>query len=247
MSSSEQRDRRAFLKSLGTVGATGVAVMVSTDVAAAPQAAAPPAGAAAAAGPAPTDAAHAYSFLSPPDAAFIEAAVDRLIPADGLTPSGTDCGVATFIDRQLGGAWGSGDRLYMQGPWQKGTATQGYQLPLTPAQFVVAGIAATNAHCKATYQKEFDRLTRDQQMTVLQGLEKGTVSLGTLSSQQFFDLLLNLAMQGFFADPLYGGNRDKVAWKMIGFPGVIAIYSEHIKTYRNRKYDVEPTSIVDLS
>ena len=54
-------------------------------------------------------------------------------------------------------------------------------------------------------------------------------------------------MQGFFADPLYGGNRDKIAWKMIGFPGVIAIYSEHIKTYRNRRYDVQPTSIVDLA
>jgi len=54
-------------------------------------------------------------------------------------------------------------------------------------------------------------------------------------------------MQGFFADPVYGGNRDKVAWKMIGFPGVVAIYSEHIKTYRNKKYDVEPKSIVDLS
>jgi len=240
MSSAEQRDRRAFLKSLGTVGATGVAAMVSTDVAAEPQAAAPAAASA-------TAVAAAYSFLSPPDAAFVEAAVDRLIPADDLTPGGTACGVATFIDRQLGGAWGSGDRLYMQGPWQKGTATQGYQLPLTPAQFFNAGVAATNGYCKTTYQKEFDRLTRDQQVDVLRGLERGTISLGTLSGRQFFDLLLNLAMQGFFADPLYGGNRDKVAWKMIGFPGAIAIYSEHIKTYRNKKYDVEPTSIVDLS
>jgi len=247
MSSAEQPDRRAFLKSLGTVGATGVAAIVSTDVAAEPQAAAPAAKAAATAGPATPEAVHTYSFLSPPDAAFVEAAVDRLIPADELTPGGTDCGVATFIDRQLGGAWGSGDRLYMQGPWQKGSPTQGYQLPLTPAQFFIAGVAATNAYCKTTFQKEFDRLTRDQQVTVLQGLERGTISIGTLSSQQFFDLLLNLAMQGFFADPLYGGNRDKVAWKMIGFPGAIAIYSEHIKTYRNKKYDVEPTSIVDLS
>ena len=54
-------------------------------------------------------------------------------------------------------------------------------------------------------------------------------------------------MQGFFADPLYGGNRDKVAWTMIGFPGVSAVYGEHIKTYRNKKYDGQPRSIVDLS
>ena len=243
MSSSDQPDRRAFLKSLGTVGATGVAAMVSADAAAEPQAA--PAPRCRPAQPAAT--AHAYTFLSPPEAAFVEAAVDQLIPADNLTPGGTDCGVATFIDRQLAGAWGSGDRLYMQGPWQKGAPTQGYQLPMTPAEFFRAGIAATNAHCRKTYQKEFDRLTRDQQVALLQGLERGAVPLEPLSSQQFFDLLLSLTMQGFFADPMYGGNRDKVAWKMIGFPGAIAIYSEHIKTYRNKQYDVEPTSIVDLS
>ena len=246
MSSSDHPDRRAFLKSLGTVGASGVAAIVSSEAAAQPQAASP-----AAAGAAPANSSaetpHTYTFLSPPESAFVESAVDRLIPADDLTPNGTDCGVATFIDRQLGGAWGSGDRLYMQGPWQKGSPTQGYQLPLTPAQFFRAGIAEANAYCRKTYQKEFDRLTRDQQVTLLQGFERGTVSLGTLSGQQFFDLLLNLTMQGFFADPLYGGNRDKAAWKMIGFPGVIAVYSEHIKTYRNKRYDVAPTSIVDLS
>ena len=122
MSMSEQPDRRAFLKGLGTVGATGVAAMVSADAVAEPQATRAPAAAA------PTlaaETAHAYIFLSPPEAAFVEAAVDQLIPADDLTPSGTDCGVATFIDRQLAGAWGSGDRLYMQGPWRKGTPDAG--------------------------------------------------------------------------------------------------------------------------
>src|SRR5262249_27481590 len=120
---------------------------------------------------------HAYMFLSPPEAAFVEAAVDQLIPADELTPSGTDCGVVVFIDRQLAGAWGSGDRTYMQGPWQKGTPTQGYQSPLTPAEFFRAGIAGTNAYCRKTYQKEFDRLTRDQRVAVLQGLEQGHVAI----------------------------------------------------------------------
>lgn len=243
MSSSEQPDRRAFLKGLGTVSATGVAAMVSADAVAEPQATGSPA----AAPPQPAETARAYIFLSPPEAAFVEAAVDRLIPADDLTPGGTDCGVATFIDRQLAGAWGSGDRLYMQGPWRKGTPTQGYQLPMPPAQFFRAGIAEANAHCRKTYQREFDRLSREQQIALLQDLERGVVPLGTLPGEQFFGILLNLTMQGFFADPIYGGNRDKAAWKMIGFPGVIAIYSEHIKTYRNKRYDVEPTSIVDLS
>jgi len=236
---SDQPARRKFLKDLGTIGATGVAAMVPAEAAATAQAA--PLSTAA------PQVVHSYTFLTSPEAAFVEAAVDRLIPADGLTPSGTDCGVATFIDRQLAGAWGSGDRTYMQGPWPPGTPTQGYQLPMTPAEFFRAGIAATSAFCVKTYQKEFDRLAGELQVQVLQGLEQGGIVLDGVPAQDFFNLLLNTAMQGFFADPLYGGNRDKVAWKMIGFPGVIAIYAEHIKTYRNRRYDVEPASIVDLS
>ena len=235
-----RNNRRDFLKTVGTVGATGIAAAVGGE---AVEAQAPATAAAKTAAPV----SHAYAFLTAPEAAFIEAAVDRFIPADELTPSGTDCGVAVFIDRQLAGAWGSGDRTYMQGPWQKGVPTQGYQSPLTPAEFFRAGIAASNAHCRKTFNKDFDRLTSDQQNKVLQDMEQGRVTFDTVSAQEFFNLLLAAAMQGFFADPMYGGNRDKAAWKMIGFPGVIAIYSEHIKTYRNKKYDVEPKSILDLS
>ena len=236
-------NRRDFLKTVGTVGATGIAAAVGVDTA---EAQAPPAST-----PQPAAAlepvSHAYTFLTAPEAAFIEAAVDRFIPADDLTPSGTESGVAIFIDRQLAGAWGSGDRTYMQGPWQKGKPTQGYQSPMTPAELFRAGIGATNGHCRKTYQKDFDRLTVDQQINVLQNMEQGRITFETVPAQEFFNLLLSTAMQGFFADPIYGGNREKVAWKMIGFPGVIAIYSEHIKTYRNKKYDVEPKSIADLS
>jgi gluconate 2-dehydrogenase gamma chain len=236
-------NRRDFLKTVGTVGATGIAAAVGVDTA---EAQAPPAATAQPAA-ALEPVSHAYTFLTAPEAAFIEAAVDRFIPADALTPSGTESGVAIFIDRQLAGAWGSADRTYMQGPWQKGRPTQGYQSPMTPAEFFRAGIGATNDYCRKAYQKDFDRLTVDQQNDVLQNMEQGRITFETVPAQEFFNLLLATAMQGFFADPIYGGNREKVAWKMIGFPGVIAIYSEHIKTYRNKKYDVEPKSIADLS
>jgi len=237
---SDQPNRRDFLKTVGTVGATGIAAAVGVESPADAQTGPKTA-------PAATPVSHAYTFLTAPEAAFIEAAVDRLIPADDLTPGGTDCGVATFIDRQLAGAWGSGDRMYMQGPWDKGVPTQGYQSPLTPAEYFRAGIAAVNAFTRKTLQKDFDRLTVDQQITVLRDMEQGRAALDGVPAQEFFNLLLATTMQGFFADPVYGGNRDKAAWKMIGFPGVIAIYSEHIKTYRNKKYDVEPKSILDLS
>ena len=232
-------DRRRFLKKVGVVGGASAMAPLGGLVESVTPAGQTPANSQEA--PLP-----AYTFLTPPEAAFVESAVDRFIPADELTPGGTECGVAIFIDRQLAGAWGKGDRLYMQGPWRVGTPEQGYQLPLTPAELYRGGIAATNRHCEATYEKEFDRLTEPQQVAVLEGLERGEIDLGSIPAPTFFAVQLANVMDGFFADPIYGGNRDKVAWKMIGYPGVIAVYSEDIKRFRNRPYEEEPTSILDM-
>ena len=92
-------------------------------------------------------------------------------------PKGTDIGINIYIDRALAGAWGKGDRLYMQGPWKTGVPSQGYQLPLTPAQLYRAGIEATNAHCRKTYGKPFDRLDEAQREEVLVGLSTGKIDL----------------------------------------------------------------------
>ena len=54
-------------------------------------------------------------------------------------------------------------------------------------------------------------------------------------------------MEGFFADPIYGGNRDMAAWKMVGYPGLPATYREDIKNYFGKKYDKPPQSIADFS
>ena len=82
--------------------------------------------------------------LMPTEHAFIVAAVDTLIPADELSPSGSACGIDVFIDRQLASAWGGGAKMYRSGPFHKGKPEQGYQLSLTPREFFAAGIIATN-------------------------------------------------------------------------------------------------------
>jgi len=74
--------------------------------------------------PAAQPAAEGYEFLNLDEAAFVEALVDHMVPADQLTPKGTEIGINIYIDRALGGAWGKGERLYMQGPWQVGLPTQ---------------------------------------------------------------------------------------------------------------------------
>ena len=83
--------------------------------------------------------------LTPEEIAFLSATSDTIIPADELSPSGTDCGCVVYIDRQLAGAWGNGARMYRNGPFLQGKAEYGYQLPLTPREFFAAGIAAAAA------------------------------------------------------------------------------------------------------
>ena len=56
-------------------------------------------------------------------------------------------------------------------------------------------------------------------MTALKAMEEGKAELENFDARAFFNQLLSLTMAGFFSDPIYGGNRDKIAWKMIGFPG----------------------------
>ena len=102
--------RRNFLLGASTAVAAGLAPT------AAAQAQQPAAAAAAdAAGSEPAT----YLTLTQAEAAFFAAAVDTIIPADELTPSGTDCGIVTFIDRQLASAWGGGAKMYRNGPFRK--------------------------------------------------------------------------------------------------------------------------------
>src|SRR5437868_7414548 len=155
--------RRDFLKVAGAAGAATAAT--ATGIAAcspeAKTAAAPP--------PEP----EVRLTLTATEWAFVSAAVDTLIPADELTPSGTDVGLVVFIDRQLAGAYGNGARLYRQEPFLPAKPELGYQLSLTPREFFRAGIAATNAWTNKTYGKDFDRLTEAQREEAMKALEAG--------------------------------------------------------------------------
>ena len=228
--------RRGFLIGAGTAVAAGLATTNPQNAAAQGATPATP----------PANEPEPLLTLTPTEHAFVVAAADTLIPADELSPSGSECGVAVFIDRQLAGAYGSGARLYREGPFPKGTPEHGYQLPLNPREFFRAGIAAANTWTHKTYGKDFDRLGEAERIVALQTMESGKAEFSALSSRQFFEALLQITMEGFFADPIYGGNRDKVAWKMIGYPGLPATYREEFLAYRGKKYDKPPRSIADF-
>jgi len=234
MSDQQNLGRRDFLKGAVVGGAAA-----ATGAAAVPQEAAAQAAAAAHPG---------YSFLNLEEAAFVEALVDHMIPADEHSPKGTDVGINIFIDRALGGAWGAGGRLYMQGPWKSGVPQQGYQLPLTPAQLYRAGVEATNAYCRKTYGKTFEHVTEAQREEVLVGLSGGRIAFaGSVPARTFWGVAYQLVMEGMFADPIHGGNRNKAGWKMIGFPGVIAVHRENVVKYKDKPFPTDPLSIADMS
>ena len=193
-----------------------------------------------------TEEARAFGYLTQPEIRFLDAAVERLIPADELGPGAKEAGVTYFIDQQLASVWGSHGRNYRAGPWPEGTPQQGFQSRLTPREIYRAAIREVNVHCLKQFQKAFEFLAPPEQDEVLQGLESGTIELPSLSSKLFFALLLRNAMEGYFADPIYGGNRDKAGWRLIGFPGVPASNYNDLIDEHNVPYRVEPVSILDI-
>jgi len=233
--------RRDFLKG-AVIG--GAAAATSTGLPQSAQAQMP----AAAAVPASPPPAAGYEFLNLEEAAFVEKLVDHMVPADEFSPKGTDMGINVYIDRALAGAWGKGDRLYMQGPWKPGVPSQGYQLPLTPAQLYRAGIEATNAYCTKTYGKPFDRLGAEQREEVLLGLSSAKIKFDSgLPVRPFWTTVYQTVMEGMFSDPIYGGNRNKAGWRLIGFPGVLALYHDDVEKYRDKEVPKEILSIEDMS
>jgi len=231
--------RRSFLKGAGAASAAAATAITGQPAPA--QAETPAAGAAAPA------ASETYLTLTATEAAFLSAAYDTFIPADKLSPSGTDCGLVIYMDRQLAGAWGGGARLYRSGPFVEGKPEQGYQLSLTPREFFAAGIKAANVWSRKTYGKEFDRLPPFERDAALKAMEGGKAEFADFHAKAFFEALYQSAMEGFFADPIYGGNRDKVSWRMVGYPGLPATYANKALEYRGKKVVIEPQSIADFS
>lgn len=184
-----------------------------------------------------------WHYFTAQEAATVEAFVDRLIPADNLSPGGKDCGCAVYIDRQLAGPYGRADGHYMTGPFRQGTKQQGPQSATTPAQTYRKALAALDYACRNKYDgKKFTMLTDEQKDEAIGGLEEGSFRLDGTDAQEFFKLILKDTQNGFLADPIYGGNRNLVSWKMIGFPGAHYDYRDWIDKH-NQPISIAPRGI----
>jgi gluconate 2-dehydrogenase gamma chain len=228
MSNSSRLDRRRFLF-LGvvpavTLGALGVPACSNQ-------------------GRTSTSSTYAPTYFNSAEWAFINAAVARLIPSEGAGPGGVDAGVPEFLDRQMELPYGHGAYFYLKGPFLDNTPpTLGYQLRYTPREIYRLGIAAANSAAQKSQNKDFPQLSAAEQDRFLAAMEKGEVTFASVPAAVFFGQLLTNTKEGFFSDPLYGGNRGMVAWKWIGFPGARADFTDWIDQ-AGRRYPYGAVSI----
>ncbi len=236
MSSTPNEKRRAFLRQ-----SAAVIPVVSLGGSLLPSAfASPP--------PAPPLDQYQPTFFQASEWEFIKAATDRLIPPSAEGPGALEANVPVFIDRELQGGYGAAEDWYMEGPFDTNAPVAfGYQLPFTPAQLYRRGIALVDKYCQQTWHKPFaalDAVTRDK---VLTQMEANDIDFATLGETQmragnFFSFLLQNTKEGYLSDPIHGGNRDMGSWKMIGFPGARASYTEWIDQH-NRPYPLGPVDL----
>jgi gluconate 2-dehydrogenase gamma chain len=200
-----------------------------------------------------------FEFFNTFQSEIVNAAAGRIIPTDDNGPGAIEAGVVHFIDRQLSASYGFAGRRYEQGPYAAGTPTQGDQSGLNMCDRYRLGIQGMDDYARQVYQQAFAQLSPDQQDRILADMETGlpttfdgtsiqsattqAVGGGTeileqmapgapgIGAMAFFQLLRSHVIAGFFADPVHGGNRDMLGWKLIGFPGAQMSYANWIDRY----------------
>jgi gluconate 2-dehydrogenase gamma chain len=143
------------------------------------------------------------AFFNSDDAATVAAFAERLMPGAPGKPGARDAGVLNYIDLALAGAYSDLQDFYRR------------------------GLAALEAYCSTTYKQSFMRLTAARQDEVITAMvEEKATGFTWPTSRQFFNTLRTHTMEGMFADPVYGGNKDFAGWRLVGFPGAQPIFSQ---------------------
>lgn len=182
-------------------------------------------------------------FFNPEEWLFLLAACDCLIPDDDNGPGAVAEGVPEFIDRQMETAYGHGGIWYLQGPFFEAPAELGHQSRLSPREIYRLGIAALQRHCRQQFAgKRFQELPRGRQEELLTQMEGGRIAFEACPASMFFEQLWQNTREGYLADPIHGGNRSMASWRMIGFPGARADFTDWVDQ-PNKAYPQGPVSI----
>jgi gluconate 2-dehydrogenase gamma chain len=136
------------------------------------------------------------AFFNYEQAATIAAFTERLMPGAPGKPGASDAGVVNYIDLALSGAYADLQDFYR------------------------SGLAQLDVYCRKTYNTSFVQLDASRQDAVIAAMEQGKAAeFSWPSAAEFFSVIRTHTMEGMFADPIYGGNRDFAGWRLVGFPG----------------------------
>ena len=142
------------------------------------------------------------AFLNDEDSATVAVFVERIMPGAPDKPGASNAGVLNYIDLALSGAYADLQDFYRR------------------------GLTALDAYCRKTHNAPFAGLDAEKQNEVIAALEQGKATDFTWPTQQaFFNTLRTHTMEGMFADPIYGGNKDFAGWRLVGFPGAQPLFS----------------------
>ena len=143
------------------------------------------------------------AFFNYAQAATVAAIAERLMPGAPGKPGATDADVLNYIDLALAGAYEDQQNVYRR------------------------GLVALDAYCSAAHGGAFTSLDAAAQDAALAALEAGTADgFDWPSARGFFEMLRTHTMEGMFADPVYGGNKDFAGWHLVGFPGAQFAYTQ---------------------
>lgn len=180
----------------------------------------------------------ALMFFYPEEYQTTAAAAERIFPKDDLGPGAMELNAAIYIDHQLNSGWGVNEKDYKLGPYYKPDPTQGEQNKLYRKDLFRLGLKELNTYSNKNYKKKFTELEANEQDEVLAAFEKGKASsLSGASSSAFFQLLRTLTIEGVYADPLYGGNKEMLGWQMRKYPGSRMSYTKEIQSEEFLKLD----------
>jgi gluconate 2-dehydrogenase gamma chain len=190
----------------------------------------------------------------------IEAAMARIIPTDH-EPGASEAGTIDFVDRYLSGI----DYVYAKPDGSGFARLEGKRAEVWRQRIEIVrrkyldGIEELNQRSRAEFGDDFTELAPDQQDAILTLMERpvrdwerareeeqavagfapSEPALQQIAAEidlDFFPLLVLHTRQGFLADPIYGGNRDRVGWDVIGFPGPPSMADAHAGRYSSLPY-----------
>ena len=207
-------------------------------------------------------------FLNEHQARTVEAITARIIPTDD-TPGAVEAGCVFYIDNLLASHQGLPWTAYTDGPHARTYAGDepppdeegvvwvqedeleryGWQSPFVPRDIYRMGLARLDGLSNSRSDADFVDLTDEDQDALLLAVEAGedddvVEAFGELPPGDFFETVRTDTVQGFFADPVYGGNRDMVGWRLVGFPGAQRSFTP--EDMYDENFDVTPQSLASM-